>query len=98
MHKKLGVTGVSCSRDTPGAVVPRLQKLMEEAMKAEVPIPSATILEEDDRAVSAQLYWMLLMVYLQGCSSEYRVPGRRQRRSRGLATVDGEVQRCEHGS
>ena len=42
-----------------GAAVPRLQKLMEEAMKAEGPIP---ILEEDDRAASAQLYWMLLMI------------------------------------
>ena len=45
-----------------GAAVPRLPKLMEEAMKAEVPIPNATILEEDDRAASAQLYWMLLMI------------------------------------
>ena len=45
-----------------GAAVPRLQKLMEEAMRAEVPIPNATILEEDDRAASAQLYWMLLMI------------------------------------
>ena len=41
-----------------GAAVPRLQKLMEEAMKAAAPIPNATILEEDDRAASAQLYWM----------------------------------------
>ena len=45
-----------------GAAVPRLPKLMEEAMKAEVPIPNATILEEDDRAASARLYWMLLMI------------------------------------
>ena len=45
-----------------GAALPRLQKLMEEAMKAEGPIPNATILEEDDRAASAQVYWMLLMI------------------------------------
>ena len=44
------------------AAVSRLQKLMEEAMKAEVPIPNATILEEDDRAASARLYSMLLMI------------------------------------
>ena len=45
-----------------GAAVPRLQKLMEEAMKAGVPILNATILEEDDRAASTQLYWMMLMI------------------------------------
>ena len=45
-----------------GATVPRLQKLMTEAMKAATPIPNGTILEEDDPASSAQLYWMMLMI------------------------------------
>ena len=45
-----------------GAAVPRLQKLMDVAAKAAAPIPNATILEEDDRAASAQLYWMVLMI------------------------------------
>ena len=45
-----------------GAAVPRLQKLMTEAAKATTPIFNATILEEDDRAASAQLYWMMLTI------------------------------------
>ena len=45
-----------------GAAVPRLQKLMEDAAKAAAPILNATILEEDDRAASAQLYWMMIMI------------------------------------
>ena len=45
-----------------GAAVPRLQKLMVQAAKAGTPIPNATILEEDDRASSAQLYWMMLLI------------------------------------
>ena len=45
-----------------GAAVPRLQKLMTEAGKATTPIFNATILEEDDRAASAQLYWMMLTI------------------------------------
>ena len=45
-----------------GAAVPRLQKLMAEAAKAGTAIPNATILEEDDRAASAQLHWMMLMI------------------------------------
>ena len=43
-----------------GAAVPRLQKLMVEAAKA-----NATNLEEEDRAASAQLfqlYWMMLTI------------------------------------
>ena len=35
---------------------------MTEAAKAAKPIPNATILEEDDRAASAQLCWMMLMI------------------------------------
>ena len=46
-----------------GAAVPRLQKLMDDAAKAAAPISNATILEDDDRAASAQLYWMMLMIY-----------------------------------
>ena len=46
-----------------GAATPRLQKLMDSAAKATEPTPNATILEEDDRAASAQLYWMMLVIY-----------------------------------
>ena len=42
-----------------GAAVARLQK---HAAKAAAPIPNATILEDDDRAASAQLHWMMLMI------------------------------------
>ena len=35
---------------------------MIEAAKATTPIFNATILEEDDRAASAQLYWMMLTI------------------------------------
>ena len=41
-----------------GAAIPRLQKLMEDGAKAAAPIPNATILDDDDRAASAQLYWI----------------------------------------
>ena len=33
-----------------------------QAAKAGTPIPNATILEEEDRAASAQLHWMMLMI------------------------------------
>ena len=68
-----------------GAVIPRLQKLMDNAAKATEPTPNATIIDDDDRD-------------LQGCSSQYRVPGRRQRRSRSLATTDGEVRAEDENS
>ena len=45
-----------------GAAVPRLQRLMLEAQQATEPVVNATVLEEADRAASAQLYWMLLMI------------------------------------
>ena len=45
-----------------GAAVPRLQKLMDTEAKATEPTPNATILDDDDRAASSQLYWMLLMI------------------------------------
>ena len=74
-----------------GAAIPRPQKLMDNAAKAAAPIPNATIVDDEDRAASAQLYWMMLMI-LQGRSIQHRVlPGRRQRRSRSLATTDREV-------
>ena len=49
-------------RGYAGEAVPRLQKLMGKAAKATSPVPNVTILEEEDRAASAQLYWMLLMI------------------------------------
>ena len=45
-----------------GAAVPRLQKLMDDAAKATEPTPNATIVDDEDRAASAQLYWMMHMV------------------------------------
>ena len=45
-----------------GAVVPRLQNLMDDAAKATEPTPNATIVDDEDRAASAQLYWMMLMI------------------------------------
>ena len=45
-----------------GAAAPRLHKLMDDAAKATAPIPNATIVDDDDRAVSAQLCWMMLMI------------------------------------
>ena len=59
--KTRGETGVQ-RPSYAGAAVPRLQKLLVEAAKAGAPIPNATILEEDDRAASAQLHWMMLMI------------------------------------
>ena len=73
-----------------GAAIPRLQKLVDDAAKAAAPIPNATIMDQNDRAASTQLYWMMLMI-CKGCSAQHRVPGRRQRRSRSLATTDREV-------
>ena len=45
-----------------GAAIPRLQKLTDGAAKATEPTPNATILDDDDRAASAQLHWMMLMI------------------------------------
>ena len=52
-----------------GAAIPRLQKLMDDAAKAAAPIPNATILEENDRAASTQLFWMMLMICNGGALS-----------------------------
>ena len=62
-----------------GAAIPRLQKLMDIAAKATEPTPNATILDDDDRAASTAL--LDDAHDLQGCSSQRRVPDRRQRRS-----------------
>ena len=45
-----------------GAAVPRLQKRMGEAAKATAPVPHVTMLEKEDRAASAQLYWMMPVI------------------------------------
>ena len=81
--KTRGETGARCSKGYAGAAIPRLEKLMDDTAKAATPIPNATILEEKDRAASTQLHWMMLTI-----CNHHRVPGRRQRRSRGLATTD----------
>ena len=44
-----------------GGAIPRLQKLMGDAAKAAAPIPNATITDENNRAASTQLYWMMLL-------------------------------------
>ena len=45
-----------------GAAIPRLQKLMDDAVKAAAPIPNATIMDENDRVASTQIYSMMLMI------------------------------------
>ena len=35
---------------------------MGEAAKATAPVPNVAILDEEDRAVSAQFHWMMLMI------------------------------------
>ena len=50
------------SRGYAGAAIPRLQKLMDNAAKATAPTPNATIFDDEDRAPSAQLCWMTLMI------------------------------------
>ena len=70
-----------------GAAIPRLQKLMDDAAKAAAPISKRNDL---GRKRSSQL--LLDDAHdLQGRSAQHRVPGRRQRRSRSLATTDREV-------
>ena len=72
-----------------GAAIPRLQKLMDDAAKATEPTPNATVL--DGRSGSVGTALLDDAHDLQGCSSHHHVPGRRPRRSRGLATTDGKV-------
>ena len=45
-----------------GAATPRLQMLSGECRGGNRADPNATILDDDDRAASAQLYWMMLMI------------------------------------
>ena len=40
----------------------RLQKLMDDAAKSTEPTPNATIVDDEDRTASAQLFWMMLMI------------------------------------
>ena len=49
-------------KGSAGAAIPRLQKLMDDAAKAAATIPNATIMDENDRAASTQLYWMMLTI------------------------------------
>ena len=63
------------------------ETLTDNAAKATGPTPNATIMDDDDRAASAHLYWMMLMT-CKGRSAQHSVLGRRQRRSRSLATTD----------
>ena len=55
-------TGVGVDTRLAGAAIPHLQKLMHNAAKATEPTPKATILDDDYRAASAQLFWMMLMI------------------------------------
>ena len=45
-----------------GATIPRMQKLMDDAAKAAAPIPNAAIMDENDRAASTQLCWVMLTI------------------------------------
>ena len=45
-----------------GAAIPRLQKLMDIAANSTEPTPNAPIVDDEDRAASAQLFWMMLMI------------------------------------
>ena len=67
-----------------GAAIARLKKLMDNAAKATEPTSNA-----DDRAASAQLHWMMLMI----CKGETLNTGD----NRSLATTDREV-RAEDGN
>ena len=49
-------------REYGAAAGPRLRKLMTEAAKAATLIPKATIMEDEDRAASPQLCWIMLMI------------------------------------
>ena len=49
-------------RGHAGAAVPRLQRLMPDAQAAMTPIVNAAISDDSDRAASAQLYRMLLLI------------------------------------
>ena len=45
-----------------GAAIPRLQQLMDNSAKATEPTLMATIIDDNDRAASAQLHCMMLMI------------------------------------
>ena len=79
-------------KEYAGAAVPRLQKLMDDAAKAATPIPNATILEDDDRAACAQLYWMMLMIckvqLSTPCHPVLLIPERITAWERGIATYE----------
>ena len=71
-----------------GAAIPRLQKLMDNAAKAthsRLRTPRSLTMRIGQRRHSSSGYDAH---DLQGRSSQYRVPGRRQRRSGSLATTD----------
>ena len=70
-----------------GAAVPRLHKLMDDAAKAAAPIPNATILEDDDRAASAQLKWMMLMICMGAALNTVFLAGDSKGQARSLLAV-----------
>ena len=53
-------------------------------------------IDDDDRAASAQLYWMILMNCKGAALNTVFLAG--QRRSRSLATTDGEVRAEDENS
>ena len=81
---------ITVFKEYAGAAVPRLQKLMDDVAKAGAPAPKC---HDPGGRRSGSVGTALLDVALDllGCSSQHRVPGRRQRRSRGMVTTDREV-------
>ena len=72
VRKMRGETGSAVFRGYAGAAVPRLYKLMTEAAQATMQIPNATILEDEDRAASAHIYWMMMLKTCKGAALRHR--------------------------
>ena len=75
-----------------GAAIPRLQKLMGDAAKATQSTPNATILDDEDRAASAQIYWMMLMICKGAALNTVFLAGDS---ARSLATTNREVRAAD---
>ena len=61
----------------------------DDAAKAAAPIPNATTMDENDRAASTHLCWMMLMICKGAALNIVFLAG--ERRSRSWATTGGEV-------
>ena len=66
---------------------------MDDAEKATEPTPNATILDDEDRAAPAQLYWMMLMICKGAALNTVFLAG-----DSGLATTDRKVRAEDENS